>query len=246
MAAPVPPFLWSNEGSFDSPVTYTVPGAGEVQPYTATATYDNNSGQEILPALRLKSASGNLLALVFPDDTIGDGSSDEVSFVPPFGSAAVSSTPAPPATSAVWCLASDNHSTLPVGLRNLSFSDGLITDSPSVFQITVLAGLSQLQINQTGWYVFNCATYANASHARTGYITGAYNLTPPSHFNGTEYEFGSFGATQIDNGGTNDWLVQSQQLIEVVTAPLFVVRQIQNNTNGAISFTYTDLFVRSI
>lgn len=90
--AEVPPFLWADAGSFTSPHKYTVPGAGEVQPYTATATYVNASGQAILPALRLKSSSGNLLALVFPSTAIADGASSEVSFVPPFGSAAVSAS----------------------------------------------------------------------------------------------------------------------------------------------------------
>lgn len=92
--AEVPPFLYAKAGDNDSPFAYVVPGAGEVQPYTATATYTNASGQAIIPALRIKSQSGNLLALVFPGDTIADGSSAEVSFVPPFGSAASSPAPA--------------------------------------------------------------------------------------------------------------------------------------------------------
>ena len=90
--AEVPPFLWADAGSFTSPHTYKVPGAGEVQPYTSTATYVNGSAQAILPALRIKSQSGNLLALVFPSTTIAAGGTSEVSFVPPFGSAAVSAT----------------------------------------------------------------------------------------------------------------------------------------------------------
>src|SRR5207244_2398876 len=62
---------------------YSVPGAGEVQPQTATATFTNGSGQAILPALRIKSASGNLLALVFPQDkTIAAGQSAEVTWAP--------------------------------------------------------------------------------------------------------------------------------------------------------------------
>lgn len=92
----IPPFLWSDSGDFDSPVGYKVPGSGEVQPYTATATYTNNSGGDILPALRIKSASGNLLALTFPvGGTIANGAASEVTFVPPFGSAGGSSSPAP-------------------------------------------------------------------------------------------------------------------------------------------------------
>ncbi len=86
--AEVPPFLWADSGTFTSPHTYEVPGSGEVQPYTATATYVNASGQAILPALRIKSDSGNLLTLTFPvGQTIADGASSEVTFVPPFGSA---------------------------------------------------------------------------------------------------------------------------------------------------------------
>lgn len=97
--AEVPPFLFGDEGDFASPYEYTVPGSGEVQPYTATATYNNASGQAILPALRIKSASGNLLSLTFPvGETIADGDSAEVTFVPPFGSAGGSSTPATPTT----------------------------------------------------------------------------------------------------------------------------------------------------
>jgi hypothetical protein len=87
----VPPFLFASPGTFPSPYKYTVPGAGEVQPYTATASYINSSGQAIKPALRIKSSSGNLLALVFPADTIANGATAEVTFVPPFGSAAASS-----------------------------------------------------------------------------------------------------------------------------------------------------------
>src|SRR5437763_1850971 len=84
----VPPFLWSDAGTFPAPKRYTVPGAGEVMPYTATATYTNASGQAILPALRIKSAEGALLALTFPvGQTIADGASSEVTFVPPCGSA---------------------------------------------------------------------------------------------------------------------------------------------------------------
>lgn len=95
----VPPFLWSDAGTFDSPKQYTVPGAGEVQPYTATATYTNASGQAILPALRIKSAEGALLSLTFPvGSTIAAGASSEVTFVPPFGSAQGTSTPTTPAT----------------------------------------------------------------------------------------------------------------------------------------------------
>src|SRR5439155_6507641 len=86
--AEVPPFLWSDAGTFPSPKTYKVPGAGEVQPYTATATYVNASGQAILPALRIKSAEGALLSLTFPvGSTIANGASSEVTFVPAFGSA---------------------------------------------------------------------------------------------------------------------------------------------------------------
>lgn len=85
----VPPFLWSDEGSFPAPKTYEVPASGEVQPYTATATFDGSAAAgSFLPTISLYSAQGNLLGRVNPQGVIMNiGDVAEVSFIPPFGSA---------------------------------------------------------------------------------------------------------------------------------------------------------------
>ena len=51
------------------------------------------SGQAVQPTISIYSAEGNLLARVFPVGSIADGDTAEVTWMPPFGSAAVSSTP---------------------------------------------------------------------------------------------------------------------------------------------------------
>lgn len=91
----VPPFLWADEGSFPSPVEYAVPASGEVQPYTATATWDGtNAGGDFVPTISLYSQSGDLLARVFPENvTLAAGDVAEVTFLPPFGSAANNTGP---------------------------------------------------------------------------------------------------------------------------------------------------------
>lgn len=94
--SPVPPFEFSQTGDFQDSFTYTVPASGEVQPYTATATFANSSGQAIQPTISLYSAQGNLLARVYPADDVADGDTDECTWMPPFGSAA--STPSPSGT----------------------------------------------------------------------------------------------------------------------------------------------------
>lgn len=90
---PVDPFLFAQQGDSDDNFIYTVPASGEVQPYTATATFTNGSGQAIQPTISIYSAQGNLLARVFPVEPVADGDSAEVTWMPPFGSAA--STPSP-------------------------------------------------------------------------------------------------------------------------------------------------------
>ena len=86
----MPPFEFVQQGDFTDTFTYTVPASGEVQPYTSTATYANSSGQAIQPTISIYSAEGNLLARVFPVTAVADGDTAEVTWMPPFGSAASS------------------------------------------------------------------------------------------------------------------------------------------------------------
>lgn len=90
---PVDPFEFAQQGDFTDNFTYTVPASGEVQPYTATATFTNNSGQAIQPTISIYSAQGNLLSRTFPAEPVADGDNAEVTWMPPFGSAASSPSP---------------------------------------------------------------------------------------------------------------------------------------------------------
>jgi len=84
-----PPWEWSANPPGDAPYTYQVPGSLEVQPYTSTATYDGtNASGDFVPTLSIYSQSGGLLARVFPAATVTAGDTAEVTFMPPFGSAA--------------------------------------------------------------------------------------------------------------------------------------------------------------
>jgi hypothetical protein len=91
--AEVPPFLWQDTGTFAVPKTYTVPGAGEVQPYTAHATFDGTGASGTFrPCLTFYSQEGVVLGRYFPVETIAAGASAEVTYTPPFGTAPVSSS----------------------------------------------------------------------------------------------------------------------------------------------------------
>ncbi len=87
MANTVPPFLFQNKGSFAVPFTYTVTGAGEVAPYTATATFDGSgAGGDFVPCLSFYSIEGVLLArLPLTVQTITAGQSAEVTWAPFLG-----------------------------------------------------------------------------------------------------------------------------------------------------------------
>ena len=88
------PWEWSNNPPGPAPYTYEVPASLEVQPYTATATYDGTGASEdFIPVLSVYSQTGALLGRVFPQGTVTMGDSTVVTYVPPFGSAASSPSP---------------------------------------------------------------------------------------------------------------------------------------------------------
>jgi hypothetical protein len=87
------PWEWTQAGDQPAPFDYEVPPGQEVQPYTATATYDGTGASgDFVPTISIYSQSGNLLARVFPPVTVTMGDVAEVTFLPPFGSAATSSS----------------------------------------------------------------------------------------------------------------------------------------------------------
>ena len=97
--ASVPPYLFSQEGTFDAPFTFEVPASLEVQPYTAHATFDGSGASgDFRPCLTFYSASGVVLGRYFPAEVLHSGDVAEVTYTPPFGTAPVSPSPAGGAT----------------------------------------------------------------------------------------------------------------------------------------------------
>lgn len=72
------------QSSEEAPVRYEVPGAVEVEPVAAFASYDGSGAAATwIPALAFYSDGGLLLSRVFPQGvTLGAGSSADVSFGP--------------------------------------------------------------------------------------------------------------------------------------------------------------------
>jgi hypothetical protein len=87
MPVTVPPFLFGAPGTHTAPFTYTVPGSGEVAPYTATATFDGTGSSGVfVPCLSMYSQDGVLLArLPLTVSTIAQGGSAEVTWAPFLG-----------------------------------------------------------------------------------------------------------------------------------------------------------------
>jgi len=243
VAATVPPFLWSESGDFDSPVEYTVPGSGEVQPYTATATYTNASGQAILPALRLKSQSGNLLALTFPQgETIADGSASEVTFVPPFGSAGSGGTSQ--ATPAAYALVS-RHGTA------LSLPDNAATAIPwlhfetsdqTVFSTLPngASGDTELSLNANGLYLGEVAGHINGANGIPRYINIVCGPSDPAvrgNYPGNDTSLGALPST------STTWEVDEHYTFVNGTPQIFTAFGFQQSGGNANLSGQTNMIV---
>jgi len=88
------PWELSNNAPGPAPYTITIPASLEVQPYTSTATYDGTDADgDFVPTLSIYSQTGALLARVFPAATVKAGDTATVTYLPPFGSAAVTEPP---------------------------------------------------------------------------------------------------------------------------------------------------------
>lgn len=181
--AEIPPFLWADAGTFPSPKKYKVPGAGEVQPYTATATYANASGQAILPALRLKSSSGNLLGLVFPATTIADGDSQEVSFVPPFGAAAVSAVTPSTTALAYGAVSRDTSQNIAANTQSYVTWTAFFTSDQAIFGtgtsgaptvVNNTTGDASLVFLASGLYLVRTAVIYGTLNGAFGYFRAAW------------------------------------------------------------------------
>ena len=86
------PWEWSANPPGPSPYTYDLPASLVVQLYTATATFDGTSAAgQFQPTLSIYSQTGGLLGRVHPAEVMQPGDVSEVTYIPPFGSAASSS-----------------------------------------------------------------------------------------------------------------------------------------------------------
>lgn len=243
MAATVPPFLFAQGGTFAAPFEYEVPASGEVQPYTASATYTNASGQAILPALRLKSASGNLLALTFPvGQTIADGSASEVTFVPPFGSASGSSTSTETLTFGIAYRSGFNIPTAPGGSgANLDPWDYIDSSDANI----TLNGSGQVSLNEAGLYeTWTIVQVSDATWLGTDTIDFNFQLLTGGLGNHTSSTWPgntiSVGPTN-PSGSPRKWQVFAQVWVNVVTAPEVIRQQVLQVTGGA-THTATSTF----
>jgi len=92
----VPPWEFTQTGSFPAPYSVPIPASLEVQPYTATATFDGSgSAGKYIPTITIIGPGGEKLARVQPQTTVAHGASASCTWLPPFGAAA--SSPSSPA-----------------------------------------------------------------------------------------------------------------------------------------------------
>jgi hypothetical protein len=92
--ATVPPYLFEAPGTHDAPFTFAVPASLEVMPYTAHATFDGTGASgDFRPCLTFYGVDGVVLGRYFPANVVKQGDVQEVTYTPPFGTAAVSETP---------------------------------------------------------------------------------------------------------------------------------------------------------
>jgi hypothetical protein len=123
----IPPYVFEQRGTFDAPFTYTIPGSLEIRPDTASAFFDGTSASgDFLACLTWYSPEGSLLTRQFNPTPVKAGDSAFVSYVPPFGSAASSSS-----TGAGTITEIDS----PLGTINVTNPTGPIVDIDVAFTI---------------------------------------------------------------------------------------------------------------
>lgn len=90
----VPPYVFEQKGTFDAPFEFDVPASLEVRPETATAKFDGTGASgSFLACLTFYGSDGERLGRWFNPTVLAPGSKAEVTFTPPFGSAATNVTP---------------------------------------------------------------------------------------------------------------------------------------------------------
>jgi hypothetical protein len=87
----VPPYVLENKGTFPGPYTLAVPASLEIRPDTATAKFDGTGASgPFLACLTFYGTNGERLARCYNPTPVPQGGVAEVTYIPPFGSAATS------------------------------------------------------------------------------------------------------------------------------------------------------------
>lgn len=87
----VQPYVFEQKGTHAAPFTFPVPGSLEIRPDTATATFDGTGASgDFLACLTFYGTDGERLCRMFNPTPVPKGSIAEVTYIPPFGSAATS------------------------------------------------------------------------------------------------------------------------------------------------------------
>lgn len=234
-------------GTTSAPLSYTVAGAQEIIIRSLFASFDGTGAAgAFLPCVQVVSPAGQVVIEAITDASVAAGSSADVTFAP-FLRSVTSTTPPPSGSTLPFCFASDNHSTLPLGTTHFSFSDDFQTNDATTYDTIVSGGLTLVRIKVTGFYVITCQTTAIQAHGTTGPLTSGWAFSPAGHFTGYEYEFGTPMGIQVDDGSENNWLISSQQLLDVIsTANVALSRFVDNGASGAIGTQNTDIFVERI
>jgi hypothetical protein len=90
----VPPYVFEQKGTFPAPFTYPVPASLEVRPDTATARFDGSGASgNFLACLTFYGTDGERLGRWFNPTVLAPGDVAEVTYTPPFGSAATNAAP---------------------------------------------------------------------------------------------------------------------------------------------------------
>jgi hypothetical protein len=165
MAQTVPPYLFEAPGDHDAPFTFTVPASLEVQPYTAHATFDGtNASGDFRPCLTFYSSDGVRLGRYFPANVVTAGDVQEVTFTPPFGTAAVSS------------------SSGGGGITDITSIDGSVTvTNPTgpTTDLSVAAHVSQVEVLTATQIALTAGNFATPSWTHSSGAT-LTNLTTPT------------------------------------------------------------------
>lgn len=158
-----PPALVFEEGDNPAPYTYTVPGAGAIEPTASTATFDGtDAAGPFLAALFYRSQSGNVISRVFPTTQVAAGDVAQVSYAPfPGGLAST------PGTAGITTITSDD--------------DSIVVDDEGggTVDLAVAAGLEEI-IEGSATTVYNTSVLVDMNYSRGSHLLDYTNPQKPT------------------------------------------------------------------